>query len=164
MTLKLEDKDGHPWTASTNLGWIVLIVVISSGIAFFGLALYLALWIRSKGRSALPLIGFLSVLTSPVLMFPLRYFSAPTWIGDDISTLIAIMWIAATFALRHEIKDYYKEAEGWDIEIGPFFTLFFSVVYINYCINPAILHGNSAPDTVTSLNLTNPPAGNNLRK
>jgi hypothetical protein len=150
MHITLEDKDGRPWTASTNLGWIVLIVVLTSGIAFIGLALYLALWIRSKGRSALPLIGFLFVLGSPLLVFPLNYSCAPTRIGDAISTLIAFAWIAATFALRHEIKRYYKEVEGWDIEIKPFFTLFFSVIYINYCLNPiAVSEGSPA----TSLNL-----------
>jgi hypothetical protein len=150
MHITLEDKDGRPWTASANLGWIVLIVVISSGIAFFGLAIYLAIWIWRKSRSSLPLIGFLFVIVSLLLVFPLRYFSAPAWLGDDIYTLVAIVWIAVIFFLRHEIKHYYKEVEGWDIEIGPFFTLFFSVIYINYCLNPITL---SEGNPTTSLNL-----------
>jgi hypothetical protein len=150
MSLKLEDKEGRPWTASTNLDWIVLAVVLTSGIAFCALAIYLALWIRSKGRSALPLIGFLSVLCFSPLAFPLRYLSIPASIADDIGFLISILWITATFALRHEIKRYYREIDDWDIEIGPFFTLFFSVIYINYCLNPiALSEGNET----TSLNL-----------
>ena len=152
MTLKLEDKDGRPWTVSTNLGWIILIVVLTSGTAFFGLAVYLSLWIWSKGRSALPLIGFIFLVGSFLLLFPFRYFSfsAPAWLSDDTSTLIAIVWIASIFGLRHEIKRYYKDVEGWDIEIGPFFTLFFSVIYINYCLNPITL---SEGNPTTSLNL-----------
>jgi len=54
------------------------------------------------------------------------------------------------FPVRHEIKRYYKEQEGWDIEIRPFFTFFFSVLYINYCLNPVTFKERGA---TTTLNL-----------
>jgi hypothetical protein len=60
------------------------------------------------------------------------------------------MWIAAAFTLRHEIRRYYREKEGWEIEIGPFFTFFFSVLYINYCLNPITFKER---DAVTTLHL-----------
>jgi hypothetical protein len=60
------------------------------------------------------------------------------------------MWIAGAFSLRYEIRRYYREQEGWEIEIGPFFTLFFSVLYINYCLNPVTLKERGA---TTTLNL-----------
>ena len=61
-----------------------------------------------------------------------------------------MMWIAGAFSLRYEIRRYYKEKEGWDIEIGPFFTFFFSVLYINYCLNPVTFRER---DPATTLNL-----------
>ncbi len=69
---------------------------------------------------------------------------------DSISELRLAILFVAPFTLRHEIKRYYKEVEGWEIEIGPFFTLLFSALYINYCLNPMTL---SESDSKKSLNL-----------
>jgi len=139
MPLSLEDEDGRPWTASTSLGWIVLIIVLTSGIAAMALGLYLSLWIRSKGRSALPLYGFVAIafICSAGAITPKHLMS--TVIAEQLATVASLVWIASTFALRHQIKRYYKESEGLDIEIGQFFTFFFSVIYINYCLNPITL-------------------------
>jgi hypothetical protein len=150
MPFSLEDKEGRPWIASTNLGWVTLATVLTIGIAGMLLALYLSLWIRSKGRSVLPLIGFLFVASGSAVISVLGHFSLHGDLSSSISDLVAISWIAATFSLRHEIKRYYKESEGWDIEIGPFFTFFFSAIYINYCLNPVTL---SEKGQMTSLNL-----------
>ena len=136
MPLSLEDEDGRPWTASTSLGWIVLIIVLTSGIAAMALGLYLSLWIRSKGRSALPLYGFVTIaFICSACAMPLKHLMS-TVIAEQLATVASLVWIASTFALRHQIKRYYKESEGWDVEKGPFFTFFFSVIYINYCLNP----------------------------
>jgi hypothetical protein len=149
MPFSLEDKDGRPWTASTPLGWIVLIVVVSSGIAAVALGLYLSLWVWSKRRSALPLYGFGLSLLLAVVLVAVPHSFVPGMV-DFLSGLDPLVWIASTFLLRHEIKRYYKEAEDWNIEIGPFFTFFFSVVYINYCLNPVMF---SERESMTSLNL-----------
>jgi hypothetical protein len=146
MRVTLEDKDGFPWTASTGLGWIVLIVAFTSGAAALALGLYLALWIWSKGRSAFPLCGFAFVTISFPLCFVLHATAA-----DILATVAAVLWLVSTFALRREIMDYFRESEGWNITIGPFFTLLWSVVYINYCINP-LTFDHSAKGPI-SLNL-----------
>ena len=84
------------------------------------------------------------------LLFMLGHISPHPGIADVIDNLVAISWVTATFSLRHEIQRYYKESESWQIDIGPFFTFFFSVVYINYCLNPVTLPDR---DPMTSLNL-----------
>jgi hypothetical protein len=158
VRITLEDKDGFPWTASTGIGWIILIVVFTSGTAALALGLYLALWIRSKGRSALPLYGYAFVLISIPLCFALEHVALSATALDVISTAVAIVWLISAFALRHEIIGHYKKSEGWDIAIGPFFTLLFSVAYINYCLNPLTVDHRAKE--LTSLNLgagTNPP-------
>jgi hypothetical protein len=150
MRLKLEDEDGRPWTASTNFGWITLVVVLTFGTAAVLLGLYLSLWIRSKGRALWPLIGFMTVAASAGLLFVLSHISPQQSIPGVIDNFVAFSGVAATFSLRHEIQRYYKESENWRIDIGPFFTLFFSVIYINYCLNPLTLPERNP---TTSLNL-----------
>jgi hypothetical protein len=152
MRISLEDKEGLPWTASTGLGWIVLIVALTSGTALLALALYLALWIRSKGRSALPMYGFTFVLASIPVYFTLEHFSPNA--TDATATAVSIVWLISTFALRHQIVRHFKESEGWDISIGLFFTFCFSVIYINYRLNPLTF---TRENTVTSLNLSTSP-------
>jgi hypothetical protein len=152
MHISLEDKEGFPWTASTGLGWIVLVVTLTSGAALLALGLYLALWIRSKGRSALPLYGFTFVLASIPVYFVLEHFSPNA--TDATATAVTIVWLISTFALRHQIVCYFKESEGWNISIGVFFTFCFSVIYINYCLNPLTF---ARENTVTSLNLSTYP-------
>ena len=71
-------------------------------------------------------------------------------IDNILDSLISIIWIFATFSLRHEIRQYYNESEGWEIDIRPIFTFLFSAVYINYCLNPVTL---SEGTPMTSLNL-----------
>jgi hypothetical protein len=68
----------------------------------------------------------------------------------DIDFVACLLWIVGPFTLRYEIRRYYKEREGWDIEIGWFFTFFFSALYINYCLNPITF---SERDPATTLNL-----------
>jgi hypothetical protein len=68
----------------------------------------------------------------------------------DLLGFSGILWIAGAFSLRHEIQRYYREKEGWEIEIGPFFTFFFSVLYINYCLNPVTFNEKNP---TTTLNL-----------
>jgi hypothetical protein len=69
----------------------------------------------------------------------------------DLEGFVGLLWIAGAFSLRHEIQRYYREKEGWEIEIRPFFTFFFSVLYINYCLNPITLADREA---ATTLNLS----------
>jgi hypothetical protein len=150
MRLKLEDKDGLPWTASTSLGWITLITVLTFGTALLFLASYLAIWIRSKGRSVLPLIGFLIVACATIVDVALNHFSIHMAALDYAGDLITLVWILSSFSLRHEIRRYFQESEGWDVRIGPVFTFLFSALYINYCLNPVTFPHK---EPITSLDL-----------
>jgi len=76
-------------------------------------------------------------------------------------TASSFLWIAATYSLRSQIKRHYKETEGWDLEIGPVFTFLFSVIYINYCLNPVTLSNKA---TLTALHLSNSQSDAHLRK
>ena len=159
--MTLEDNEGHPWTAAIGIGWIIMLAAFTSGTALLALSIYLALWIRCKNRSSLPLVGFslVGLLAIAAWLLP-RTFSGPHL---DIYTgvLATFLCIGSTFALRHEVRIYIRESERWDIPIGPWFTLFFSAIYINYCINPTTIHGNKKyPDTVTSLDLSSPAPKN----
>jgi hypothetical protein len=147
MRILLEDEYGRPWTAAANLGWLTLIAVMTCGIAAPLLGIYLSLWIWRKGRSACPLICFSLASFSFILTFELVKLSHPGLVYD-VDALSGILWIIASFSLRHEIQRYYKEREGWKIEIGPFLTFWFSVLYINYCLNPMTLSERGALTTL----------------
>jgi len=136
MKYQLEDQYGRPWTASANLGWLTLAAVLSCGIAAPLLGIYLSLWIRRKGASIWPLAFFSLPFASFVISFPFGYVLPQSFRLPDLLGFAGLCWIAGAFSLRYEIQRYYREREGWEIEIGPFFTFFFSVLYINYCLNP----------------------------
>jgi hypothetical protein len=150
MQYQLEDDYGRPWTASTSLGWLTLAAVLTCGLVAPLLGIYLSLWIRRKGRSVWPLVFFSLPFAWFMVTFPLGKLLPHSFLIGDLASFIGVMWIAAAFSLRHEIQRYYKEQEGWEIEIGPFFTFFFSVLYINYCLNPVTLKERGA---TTTLNL-----------
>jgi hypothetical protein len=148
MQYQLEDAYGRPWTASANLGWLTLFAVLTCGIAAPILGIYLSLWIRRKGASIWPLVFF----SLPFASFAIGFVSTlpVSFRLTDLIGFIPMMWIAGAFSLRYEIQHYYREREGWEIEIGPFFTFFFSVLYINYCLNPVTFKERGA---MTTLNL-----------
>jgi hypothetical protein len=154
--MNLEDKDGLPWTASMGLGWIVLLLVLTVGIAYTALSIYLALWICTKGRSAMPLVCFSIITLLEFLCIPLAHTHWFATIADPLAILSTILWIGATFYLRNEIMTYYRKSEGWDISIGPWLTLMFSTPYINYCLNPITI--SDGRNTFTSLNLDSSPS------
>jgi MFS family permease len=148
MRYRLEDDYGRPWTASANLAWLTVVAVLTCGIAAPILGIYLSLWIRRKGGSIWALVFF----ALPFASFAIGFVSPlpVSFLLTDLIGFIPMMWIAGAFFLRYEIRRYYREKEGWDIEIGPFFTFFFSVLYINYCLNPLTFKER---DAVTTLNL-----------
>jgi hypothetical protein len=156
--MKLEDKDGYPYTASHHWGWIVLIVALTGGIALWALALYLCLWIRARGRSWLPLAAFGAIVL--MLFVPsgvARLFPYPA-VLDFLNRSVPVfewaftgLYLAGLFLLRHEIIADAK-SQGFVLKINPFLTFCLSVVYINYCLNPVRFeHRSSEP---ISLKLT----------
>jgi hypothetical protein len=147
MPFKLEDDYGRPWTASASLGWLTLFAVLTCGMAAPVLGIYLSLWMRRKGRSIVPLICF-SLPFACFVAFPLVTVIPRSYELADLCGFGGVMWVAGAFSLRREIKRYYKQREGWDIEIGPFFTFLFSVLYINYCLNPVTFQERGSPTTL----------------
>jgi hypothetical protein len=156
--MQLEDKDGLPWTASTHLGWIILVLILTFGAAILALGIYLSLWIRSKGRSALPLLAFLlTTLGTLAGLVVHRWFHNPH-ATDVLDWVTTILFIAAPFMLRREIQGYFRETQGWQPIINPLWTFFFSALYINYRLVPDRVPVRA---TLTSLNISSPPS---LRK
>jgi hypothetical protein len=154
-SMTLEDSEGHPWTANIGIGWIITIVAFTFGTALVALSIYLALWIRSKGRSVLPLAGFCVVVLALIAPRFLPQIHAHPILQDRAALATYLLWLASTFGLRYEITQYYRKTEGWEILIGPWFTYFFSAIYINYCINPfTLLSYKQYADALTSLNLS----------
>ena len=151
--MTLENEEGLPWTAATGLGWIVLLVALTCGAALVALSIYLALWIYTKGRSILPLLYFVLSAIFGLAGIALAHWARTVYITDTLAMFDSVLWIAATFSLRHEIMKHYREFEGWEISIGPWFTLFFSSIYINYCLNP-FSFTPPPKNTVISLNLS----------
>jgi hypothetical protein len=148
MRYSLEDDYGRPWTASASLGWLTLIAVLTCGIAAPILGIYLSLWIRRKGRSIGPLVCFALPFAWFAVTFPMGSVLPHSFRPDDLGSFVGIFWIAGAFSLRHEIQQYYRTKEGWEIEIGPFFTFFFSSLYINYCLNPVTFKERNPPTTL----------------
>jgi hypothetical protein len=152
--VQLENRDGLPWTASLGRGWLTFIVVLTGGVAMVALGIYLALWIRSKGRSALPAYGLF--LFAAACLVP-ESVALPAWLETVGGWSVGIVWFASIFALRHEIKEYFRE-RGFNQRISPFFTVLLSSTYLNYCLNPVTLFD----DEVISLNVV--PNASDLRK
>jgi hypothetical protein len=153
MPASLEGKDGRPWTASAPLGWVVLIVAFTFGAVAWLLGVYLSLWIRGKGRSSVPLCGFLLAAGAELLEETLNHLGGAhryDWFAVLAAILAVVLWIGSAFYLRDQIQRHYRETEGWEIEIGPFFTFLFSTVYINYCLGPVTF---SEREPVPSLDL-----------
>jgi len=142
-----------------SIGWMVLLAGLTFGISLLGLSIYLALWIYTKGRSILPLLGFTLIVISDAVIAAFDHWHKLTFASNTLAIVESLVWVGCTFLLRHEIIRHYRESEGWEIGIGPWLTLFFSSLYINYCLNPVTLFDNKK--TVTSLNLEQPV---NLRK
>lgn len=151
----LEDEDGYPWTSHIPF-WLVALCIATSQTLLFALALYVSLWIFKKGgRWSLP--GFL--LATVIALFDMAAYA---WhphqqIGPWLDRLTIASFIAATFLLRHEILQLYREYGQREIKVRRRFTLLFSVAYLNYSVNPIWVPFGSfntrVPDTVVSLDL-----------
>jgi len=152
--MNLDNEDGLPWTASIGRGWLTVLVVLTGGIALLALGIYLALWVRNKGRSSLPLYGWFLFTASCLVP---ESVTLPAWLDTIGGWSVGIVWFASIFALRHEIKEYFRE-RGFNQKISPFFTVLLSSAYLNYCLNPVTIFD----DEVISLNIV--PNASDLRK
>ena len=155
----LEDDNGIPWTASTPLGWIVFLLACTLGTVTVLLALYLAVWMYTY-RRPIPLAGFSSAVAVFIVDVTLSHWHWSAGADRLLDFMGSILFIAATYCLRYEIIRHYRKQEGWDIEINPWFTAIFSVIYINYRLNPITL----IPDPKNTLISLNLPSGNDSAK
>jgi len=130
-----EPRDYLPLTAKFHWSWVILLCSLTSGAALILLGLYLSYWVRQRRKTGISLFLYLFfALSLAVSLIPNRFFpiSIP-W--EDIGTFVAVVWIAAGFVLRREIKRYLRDTEGFDPEIKLLWTSLFSVFYINYCLS-----------------------------
>jgi branched-subunit amino acid ABC-type transport system permease component len=130
-----EPRDHLPLTAKFHWSWVILLCSLTSGAALILLGLYLSYWVWERRKTGIALFLYLLITVSlAVSLIPNRFFpmSIP-W--EDIGTFVAVVWIAAGFVLRREIKRYLRDTEGFDPEIKLLWTSLFSVFYINYCLS-----------------------------
>ena len=153
--MTFEKEEGLPWTASIQAKWIVFWVVLSSGIALIALGIYLSLWIRRKGRSLAPLIAFSLTALCALLDIAMLYREPRSPWGNYLGMIGSVLFLAAPFLLRHEIQVHFRETEGWEPNISPFFTFLLSALYINYRLNPILLAQERASATLNIANPTN---------
>jgi hypothetical protein len=148
--MNLSDADGYPRTAVIKLGWMFLAFLASSGLILLLLSIYLAAWIRDKGRSSLPLYGF--VTSGAAFCVVVLVDQSPRFqsFGDSLSIVAVCVYILATFGLRSEITHHFKEQQNWNPEFNILWTLLFSSVYLNNCLSPDRIPEESR---MTSLNL-----------
>ncbi len=112
--LALFDSDGLPWSSRLSWGWLLMWVAIIWFVFAPIVGLYLGLWLRTKGRSALVFNMYLMMsglcLTVLLVPFPARgTFSA---VGVILEGLIFLLWFAGAFTLRYEVVRYYSTREG----------------------------------------------------
>jgi hypothetical protein len=154
----LEDDEGYPWTTSTHLFWIVSLLILTSGFSIFFLGIYLSLWIRSKGRSALPLAAFAAAFLICCTSAAFEYWTLDHRLSGILLITSLIPYVVAASSLRGEIQAHFQTTEGWTPDFDFGFTLVGSAIYINYYL----ARGRVAqPTTLVSLNLSNP---SHLRK
>jgi hypothetical protein len=128
------NRRGLPWTVPLGLGWTIVLTVVAfsvGGVLFLPLGLYLAYWVRTRGRRSaafwcyLIVIG-IAVLVSLVPMTSARYLY-------PIGVVGIVLLVAAPLVLRAEITSLYRRS-GVQLTINPILTILFSSVYLNYSI------------------------------
>ena len=134
-TMKSGPREYLPFTAKFHWSWVIVLCSITSGAVLILLGLYLSFWVWERRKNGIALFLYLFVtLFLAVSLIPVRLF--PTSIPwEDIGTFAAVVWIAAGFVLRMEIKRCLRDTEGFDPEIKLLWTGLFSVIYINYCLS-----------------------------
>jgi len=125
---RLFDSDGLPWASRLDWPWLFLLSMLTafSGAIFLGI--YVGIWVKGKGRSALPLCVYLALAIMYIAGIAAAWMHAV--LADRIGMCEAVLWLVGAFTLRHEVVRYYTEREGVTFRLGPWLTLFFSVWYI----------------------------------
>lgn len=129
------DEEGMPRTVGLSLGWTIFLALFSCGLLFLPLGLYLAYWVREKRGRSVALWGY-AILAAICLFeyadaFPGFHSSALAIAAMAISFLCLI---GSPLILRSEIISLYRRSYGLDLRINPWLTVFFSSIYLNYCL------------------------------
>ena len=124
-----------PLTARSDgwAGWALLFLA-SGGLVGPVLGAYLGYWLyqHSKQRLSLLMYGLLAIFYVCSLLASKSSSKLPIW--EYVDWAITFAWFAAGFVLRAEILSYYKQAFGMELEISRWKTLFFSSLYLNWCL------------------------------
>ena len=148
--MNLSDVDGYPRTAIIRLPWMFVAFLASSGLVLFALAIYLATWIWQKGRSPLPLYGFIASAAASGTAVLLEQFHRPSSFGDALSIVAGCIYVLCSLVLRSEISRHHKEQLNWNPDFNILWTVLFSSVYLNDCLSPDRV---PVANEMTSLNL-----------
>jgi len=148
--MNLSDSDGYPRTAVIRLGWMFLAFLASSGLLLIALSVFLALWIRQKGRSPFPLYGFGASACAFAIVLILEQIHQFSSIANGICIGAGCIYILSSLGLRAEIVRHYKEQINWNPEFNILWTVLFSSVYLNNGLSPDRI---PVANEMTSLNL-----------
>lgn len=132
LRFTLFDCDGLPWSSRLSWGWLLMWVSIIWFVFAPIVGLYLGLWLRSKGRSALVFNAYLAItglcLVLFLVPFPARgIYSA---VETVLAGLMVFLWLASAFLLRHEVAKYYTTREGLPFPLNPALTVLFGPWYV----------------------------------
>jgi hypothetical protein len=131
----LFDSDGLPWTAHLSLGWIIFLIFMTGGLLAVPIGIYLGLWLKTKGHSALVLAIYSLVACSVVILF-LPENQIPSALTDGVSLFAIGLWFVGAFVTRHQVQRHYAECEGSEFHLSLLLTALLSIWYINYRIRP----------------------------
>jgi len=126
---RLFDSDGLPWASRLDWPWLFLLSLLTAFLGAVLLGVYLGIWIRGKGRSALPLWIYSTLALAYVACFAISLTPHPA-VADEIALCGFALWFLGAFTLRREVIRYYSEREGIVFKISPLLTALFSVWYI----------------------------------
>ena len=148
--MNLSDNDGYPKTAVIKLGWMLIAFLASSGLLLLALSVYLAAWIRQKGRSPFPLYGFIASGSAFALVLLLDYLQRFSTFGDGLDVVATCVYVLSSLGLRGEITRHYKQRLNWNPEFSILWTVLFSSIYLNNALSPDRI---PVASEMTSLNL-----------
>jgi hypothetical protein len=129
------NKEGMPRTVGLSLGWTILLALFSCGLLFLPLGLYLAYWVRVKRQRSVALWGYAILAAICLLEYadgsPIFHSAA---IATGVMAISLSCLIGTPLILRSELIALYRQSYGIDLRINPLLTVFFSSIYLNYCL------------------------------
>jgi hypothetical protein len=132
----LFDADGLPWTSRLSWGWLLFLSLVTGFVVAILMGIYLGIWIRSKGRSVMPLCVYFTIAAMYAALFLPAPLVPTQGMTDTVIILGVVLWFVGAYMLRNQVMQYYSDREGTSFRISPGLTALLSVWYINGCLRP----------------------------